>query len=110
MKKILLILIVLTAGAVTNAQKIIEGIKNGESHYDLVEVMACKGGCINGGGQPHITPQNCAQRGDGLYRSDKESTIKRSQDNPLLKELYGAGGLLEGHKAHELLHVEYRKK
>lgn len=93
-----------------NARKIVKGIQRGELHYDLVEVMACRGGCISGAGQPYISHRHRVKRGDSLYRSDKVSTIKRSQDNPLMKELYGQGGILEGHKAHELLHVNYIKK
>ncbi len=86
-----------------NAHKVIEGIKKGKLSYDLVEVMACPGGCISGAGQPYISHRHRAKRGAGLYGSDKISTLKRSQDNPLMKELYE--GLLKD-REHELLHVE----
>ncbi len=91
----------------SNARKIIKGIKKGELDYDLVEVMACRGGCISGAGQPYISHRHRVKRGDSLYRSDKVSTIKRSQDNPLMRELYD--GVLKG-KEHELLHVNYIKQ
>lgn len=89
-----------------NARKIIKAMKRGEVNYDLVEVMACRGGCISGAGQPYISHRHRSKRGDSLYRSDKVSTIKRSQDNPLMRELYD--GVLKG-KAHDLLHVDYKK-
>ena len=89
-----------------NARKVLKAIKSGEMHYDLVEVMACRGGCISGAGQPYISHRHRVKRGDSLYRSDKISTIKRSQDNPLMRDLYE--GLLKG-REHELLHVHYTK-
>ncbi|MBQ6360102.1 MAG: (2Fe-2S)-binding protein [Lachnospiraceae bacterium] len=90
-----------------NASKVIEGIKAGELHYDLVEVMACRGGCISGAGQPYISQRHRTKRGEGLYRADKLTSIKRSQDNPLMKDLYE--GLLKG-RTHEMLHVDYLHK
>ena len=89
-----------------NADRLMEQIKSGEKHYDLVEVMACPGGCISGAGQPYISHRHRAKRGEGLYRTDRISTIKRSQDNPLMDELYAT--VLKG-KEHELLHVSYIK-
>ena len=90
-----------------NAETILNRIKSGEAHYDLVEVMACPGGCISGAGQPYISHRHRGKRGEGLYRADRISTIKRSQDNPLMKELYE--GVMKG-KVHELLHVNYVKE
>ena len=89
-----------------NADRLMEQIKSGEKYYDLVEVMACPGGCISGAGQPYISHRHREKRGEGLYRSDRVSTIKRSQDNPLMPQLYN--GLLTG-RVHELLHVDYVK-
>ena len=89
-----------------NAEAMLHKIKNGEVHYDLMEVMACPGGCISGAGQPYISHRHRSKRGEGLYRADRVSTIKRSQDNPLMKELYE--GVMKG-KVHELLHVDYLK-
>lgn len=89
-----------------NAAKLLEKLKTGEAQYDLVEVMACPGGCISGAGQPYIAQRHRSKRGEGLYRADSVSPIKRSQDNPLMEELYRS--LLKG-RQHELLHVEYQK-
>jgi len=90
-----------------NASRLLEKIKSGQAQYDLVEVMACPGGCVSGAGQPYISQRHRVKRGEGLYRADSVSAIKRSQDNPLMKELYG--GMLKG-REHELLHVDYQKR
>ena len=89
-----------------NADELIKRIKGG-AHYDLVEVMACPGGCINGAGQPTGTHEDAAVRGKALYRVDRMSNIKRSEENPLMLSLYS--GLLKG-RVHELLHVDYSGK
>ena len=89
-----------------NAEAILRKLRDGEVHYDLVEVMACPGGCISGAGQPYISHRHRGKRGEGLYRADRVSTIKRSQDNPLMKELYE--GVMKG-RVHELLYVNYIK-
>lgn len=88
----------------SNAVKIIEGMKNGEMQFDLVEVMACRGGCISGAGQPYISHRKRVARGEGLYRTDKQSSIKCSQDNYMAERLYST--LLKD-KTHQLLHVHY---
>ncbi len=85
-----------------NAEELLEKVKSGEAHYDLIEVMACPGGCISGAGQPYISFRHRKKRGDSLYRVDRTSTIKRSQDNPMMQELYD--GILKD-RVHELLHV-----
>ncbi|MDR1901796.1 MAG: [FeFe] hydrogenase, group A [Treponema sp.] len=89
-----------------NAAGIIEGIKSGQSEYrfDFVEVMACPGGCVSGAGQPQALPTVKEERGKGLYSADKLCAIKRSEENPLMMNLYN--GLLKG-RVHELLHVKY---
>lgn len=89
-----------------NADELIKTIKAG-AHYDLVEVMACPGGCVNGAGQPTGTHEDAAVRGKALYRADRMSNIKRSEENPLMLSLYS--GLLKG-RVHELLHVHYTDK
>lgn len=86
-----------------NADDLIKRIKGGE-HYDLVEVMACPGGCINGAGQPHTDFEGRKERSANLYEADRMCTNKRSEENPLMMSLYN--GLLRG-KVHELLHVHY---
>ena len=89
-----------------NAEKVIERMKNGE-HFDFIEVMACPGGCINGGGQPYADAARQAERGTGLYSADKLHSVRRSEDNPILSAIYQ--DILKG-KVHELLHVHYNKK
>jgi NADH-quinone oxidoreductase subunit G len=89
-----------------NADDLIQKLKAGE-HYDLIEVMACPGGCVCGAGQPFASLDEKAKRGERLYNQDRLCTIKRSEENPVMMRLYD--GLLKG-KVHELLHVEYGKK
>lgn len=89
-----------------NADNLIRKIKSGEAHYDLIEVMACPGGCINGGGQPFTSYENKVKRGEELYSIDKMTSIKYSSANPEMADLYN--GILKG-RSHELLHVHYGK-
>ena len=87
-----------------NARKVMEQVKNGEKEYHLIEVMACRRGCINGGGQPRLDkPVLMSERRDGLMNADKVSLVKKSDENPLVLSLYD--GLLKG-KVHKLLHNE----
>ncbi|MDF2877364.1 MAG: hydrogenase, Fe-only [Clostridia bacterium] len=90
-----------------NADDLIQKIKNGEKQYDFVEVMACLGGCVSGAGQPFAKGDEKAKRGQGLYDTDRMSSIKRSEENPVIMSLYS--GLLKG-KVHQLLHVKYAGK
>ena len=79
-------------------------VKNGEKEYHLIEIMACRRGCIMGGGQPTIAGDRTKSlRAKGLYNADNTTIIKKSDENPLVQELYA--GLLKG-KEHELLHNE----
>ena len=89
-----------------NAESVIQALKNGE-HYDFIEVMACPGGCVAGGGQPFGTNATKEVRGKALYSADKMLSIKRSEENPLMISLYD--GVLKG-RVHELLHVHYNHK
>jgi NADH-quinone oxidoreductase subunit G len=77
--------------------------------YHFVEVMACRGGCIGGGGQPYgCTDEIRALRAGGLYSDDAQSAYRCSHQNPLIKQIYGEFlGEPGGHKAHELLHTSY---
>ncbi|MBQ8569466.1 MAG: (2Fe-2S)-binding protein [Oscillospiraceae bacterium] len=99
------VLKIAVVSGLSNADEIISRIKNGE-HFDLVEVMACPNGCINGAGQPVTSKDGKQKRSKELYNSDKLSVLKSSQDNPLMKEFYE--GVLKG-RVHELLHVHYAK-
>ena len=86
-----------------NTRKLIEAIKAGKAEYDFVEVMACKRGCIAGGGQPLPRRETTKQaRIEGLYKTDSVAQIKLSNENPIIKQLYD--GLLKG-KEHKLLHT-----
>ena len=85
-----------------NAGRLLESIKAGTAHYDFVEVMACRRGCILGGGQPvHPGPRTKRSRQEGIYRVDLSSNVRFSNKNPLLMELYD--NFLTG-KEHKLLH------
>ncbi len=85
-----------------NADTVLTKLKNGEVYYDFVEVMACKRGCIAGGGQPvPIGPRTKKARLEGIYRIDTGAQIKLSNENPIVQTLYD--GLLKG-KEEELLH------
>lgn len=87
-----------------NADIILNKIESGEVYYDFVEVMACKRGCIAGGGQPlPIGPRTKQARYDGMYQIDNASQIKVSNENPIVQTVYQ--GILKG-KEHKLLHNE----
>lgn len=88
-----------------NARTVMERVKNGEAEYHLIEVMACRRGCVMGGGQPTgAGSRTKAARTQGIYNADNATIIKKSDENPLVIELYN--GLLKG-KEHELLHNEF---
>ena len=88
-----------------NAEKVLKRLAAGEK-FDLIEVMACPGGCVNGGGQPFNGTESKFRRSAGLYDSDRLLSIRSSEENPVIKELYENG---LGERAHELLHVHYKK-
>lgn len=88
-----------------NADELIKKIESGEEHFDFVEVMACPYGCIAGAGQPFSHKADKAKRAAGMYKADKSALIKRSDENPVVNELYNYGILKD--RAHELLHVKY---
>ena len=91
-----------------NADKVLQQIKNHEAGYDFVEVMACRRGCIMGGGQPvNAGPRTRKARMKGLYDTDVNTQIKKSNENPMILSLYDT--LLKG-KEHELLHRNFSGK
>ena len=91
-----------------NADKVLQQIKNHEAEYDFVEVMACRRGCIMGGGQPvNAGPRTRKARMKGLYDTDVNTQIKKSNENPMILSLYDS--LLKG-KEHELLHRNFSGK
>ena len=91
------------ASGLANARKVLEAVKSGEKAYHFIEVMACSGGCVMGGGQPADGARSVRKetRTRGLYAADGDMAIKKSNDNPLMDVFYN--GYFKG-KAHELLH------
>ena len=90
-----------------NTSDLIDKIKAGEVYYDLVEVMSCPGGCINGGGQPVGEVDAKLKRAAGLYNADHKETKKASQENECVKKILDA---MSTEKKHKLLHVHYNPK
>lgn len=108
---------VAVASGLGNARKILEDIKSGRKDYTFVEIMACPGGCINGGGQPYVHDEvrNSvdlkAVRARALYKYDEKSKVRCSHDNAAVTALYREFfGEPNSHKAHELLHTTYYKR
>lgn len=100
-----------------NARALLDSIKNGEAEYDFIEIMACPGGCVTGGGQPIVSAKTQmsinlkAERAKALYTEDANSAIRKSHENPDIKKLYDEFlGEPGGHKAHELLHTHYTQR
>lgn len=90
------------ASGLSNARTVMEQVKSGEKHYDLIEVMACRRGCIMGGGQPiPAGPRHKAARAKGLYQADGSMIIKKSDENPLVDVFYN-GPFKD--MTHQLLH------
>ena len=108
---------IVAASGLANARKILDEIKEGKANYQFIEIMACPGGCIMGGGQPIKSSKIRSEvdvrklRADALYSIDEKSTIRKSHENPIVKKIYeeflGEPG---GHLAHKLLHTTYRER
>ncbi|MGN1310340.1 MAG: NADH-dependent [FeFe] hydrogenase, group A6 [Clostridia bacterium] len=108
---------VVVAHGLGNARKVLDEIKEGKADYQFVEIMACPGGCIMGGGQPIVSSKKRLDtdvrklRAEALYTIDKESKIRKSHENPVLIKIYkNYLGDIGGHRAHELLHTHYQKR
>lgn len=110
---------VVAASGLANAQKILEEIKSGKADYQFVEIMACPGGCVMGGGQPIKNSKIRAEvdvrslRANCLYSIDEQSTIRKSHENPVIKKIYKEFLNKPGSEiSHKLLHTHYveRKK
>ena len=96
-----------------NARHLLEDVRSGKNEYHAIEIMACPGGCIGGGGQPqhHGDVDVLLARAQALYEEDKEKPIRKSHENPYIKMLYGNFlGKPLSEKAHHLLHTHYFKK
>ena len=106
------------SNGLANAKKLLDRVISGEKIYHLIEIMACPGGCVAGGGQPYppegmyvLDPSLTALRAKALYSIDEEKEVRRSHKNKEILKLYEE--FLEqpnGHKAHELLHTHYTPK
>lgn len=108
---------VAVANGLKNAGKIMDMIEKGEAPYHFVEIMACPGGCVTGGGQPIHDAKTMATvdihglRKKALYEADKENKVRKSHENPVIKKLYDEYLEKPGsHKAHELLHTSYHAR
>ncbi|MDD3742491.1 MAG: [FeFe] hydrogenase, group A, partial [Lentimicrobiaceae bacterium] len=96
-----------------NARQLLQDIKDGKSHYHAIEIMACPGGCIGGGGQPlhHGDSSIIKARQKAIYDEDLSKTIRKSHENPYIIELYEKSlGKPMSDKAHHLLHTHYFDK
>lgn len=100
---------VAVASGLGNAQKIMDRIKSGEAVYHFVEIMTCPGGCIGGGGQPRLTTDAIRkQRIKAIYQEDENKKLRKSHDNPKIKQIYGEFlDIPLGEKSHHLLHTRY---
>lgn len=98
-----------TVSGLANADRLMQDIISGAVQYDFVEVMACPGGCVSGGGQPiHDGEEYASCRGSRLYQLDEQRPIRFSHENPDVQRLYEEFlGKPMGRKAHELLHSEH---
>ena len=108
---------VAVASGLGNARELLNRVKSGEAEYHFIEIMGCPGGCVNGGGQPQQpgpirnTVDIRALRAKVLYDSDKANTIRKSHENPAIKELYATYlGEPGSSRAHHLLHTTYVKR
>ena len=105
--------VAVTSG-LANAKKLLDMVKSGEKDYHFIEVMACPGGCVNGGGQPHQSgdvrnfTDLRTERAKALYSEDAGMSLRKSHENPVIKELYDTYLEKPGsHKAHKILHTSY---
>lgn len=108
---------VAVAHGTANAAKVLESIKAGGKQYHFIEVMACPGGCVHGGGQSHVSAKtrldvNPKQnRSNALYSLDESLVLRKSHDNPEIKQLYAEYlGEPNSHLAHKLLHTHYHPR
>ncbi|HIW56999.1 MAG TPA: [FeFe] hydrogenase, group A [Firmicutes bacterium] len=108
---------VAVAHGLGNARKLLNNIRDGKADYEFIEIMGCPGGCVTGGGQPIVSSRKLmdinlkAERAKALYTEDANNPIRKSHENPDMKELYdNYFGEPGSHKAHELLHTHYIKR
>ena len=99
------------------ASELLDAVKRGEKQYHFIEVMGCPGGCVNGGGQPSVPApvrngtNVPAIRAKALYSEDEAKTLRKSHENPEIKQIYEEFlGKPNSHKAHMLLHTTYEQR
>ncbi|NVO01868.1 MAG: iron hydrogenase small subunit [Bacteroidetes bacterium] len=100
------------AHGLINAKKVMESVRAGTSNYHFIEIMACPGGCLGGGGQPYPTSMEIRKkRAEAIYCEDENMPLRKSHENPEVTEIYESF-LKEplGHKSHELLHTHYTSR
>jgi NADH-quinone oxidoreductase subunit G/[NiFe] hydrogenase diaphorase moiety small subunit/NADP-reducing hydrogenase subunit HndD len=97
------------AHGLVNAKKVMDNVKSGQNHYHFIEVMACPGGCLGGGGQPIPTnPEIRKKRAEAIYEEDEGMPIRKSHQNPEILKIYEDFlGKPLGEKSHQLLHTQY---
>ena len=97
------------ANGLAYAKQVMQNVKDGKATYHFIEIMACPGGCLGGGGQPIPTnPEIRAKRKEAIYEEDMGMPIRKSHENPDVKQIYKDFlGKPLGHKSHELLHTHY---
>jgi len=98
------------ANTLSNARIMMDKIRAGEADYQFIEIMACPGGCIGGGGQPvPVCEETRLNRIAAIYECDQGSQLRKSHENPAIKELYDTWlGKPLGEKSHHLLHTHYK--
>jgi len=108
---------VAVASGLANARELLDDVKSGKANYHFIEIMGCPGGCVNGGGQPRqpASVRNFtdirALRAKALYDQDADMPLRKSHENPAIKQLYEEYlGKPGSHKAHEILHTTYVKR
>lgn len=102
------------ANGIKNAREVIEAVKSGEKHYDFIEIMACPGGCVTGGGQPIISSRQKekidakSERAKSIYEEDSSKLIRKSHKNPYILKIYEDFLTKPGSElSHKLLHTHY---
>jgi iron only hydrogenase large subunit-like protein len=103
---------VAVAHGLGNARKVIEAVRSGKATYHFIEVMACPGGCIGGGGQPRFTTNDVRQcRISAIYKEDEGKKLRKSHENPDITKIYEEFlGQPLGEKSHHLLHTHYHER
>ena len=104
---------VAVASGLANARRLLESIRDGKAHYEIIEIMACPGGCIGGAGQPLLrgNVSKLEKRMKAIHTEDRDKPIRRSYENKSIKKIYNEYLDAPGsEKAHHLLHTEYSSR